>query len=166
VAVRRIIYMGMSLGGGEGATPHINVTPLIDVLLVLLIIFMVITPLKPSRFEAKVPAEPKDQEQQVNVKPNPLTLVVAINRETRGITLNNEPYGDVSDPDRLSARLREIFKERENNGVFREGTNEVEKTIFIKSPRSVRYGDVVKVIDAAKTAGASPIGLQIDDLAD
>jgi biopolymer transport protein ExbD len=62
--------------------------------------------------------------------------------------------------------LREIFKERENNGVFREGTNEVEKTIFIKSPRSVRYGDVVKVIDAAKTAGASPIGLQIDDLAD
>ncbi len=160
--------MSMSTGGkGDGgAVPEINVTPLIDVLLVLLIIFMVITPLKPSRFEAKVPAEPKEELQQANIKPNPLTLVVAINRETRAVTLNNEPYGDVSDPEKLTTRLREIFKERENNGVFREGTNEVEKTVFIKSPRSVRYGDVIKVIDAAKMVGASPIGLQIDDLAD
>jgi biopolymer transport protein ExbD len=156
--------MGMSTGGSGGATPHINVTPLIDVLLVLLIIFMVITPLKPSRFQAKVPAEPKDQPQ--NVKPNPLTLVVAINRDTRAITLNNEPYGDVSDTDRLSNKLKEVFKERENTGAFREGTNEVEKTLFIKSPKSIRYGDVVKVIDAVKTAGAEPIGLQIDDLTD
>src|SRR3954454_24882255 len=112
--------MGMSTGGSGGATPHINVTPLIDVLLVLLIIFMVITPLKPSRFEAKVPAEPKDQPQQV--KPNPLTLVVAINRDTRAITLNSEAYGDVSDTDRLTSKLREVFKERENTGAFREGT--------------------------------------------
>ena len=156
--------MGMSMGKSDGATPNINVTPLIDVLLVLLIIFMVITPMKPSKFEAKVPAEPKDQEVPVNVKPNPLTLVVAINRETSGITLNNEAYGDISDTEKLTNRLREIFKDRENNGVFRENTNEVEKTIFIKSPKSVKYGDVVKVIDAAKTAGASPIGLQIDDL--
>ena len=160
--------MGMSAGGSGdgGAVPEINVTPLIDVLLVLLIIFMVITPLKPSRFEAKVPAEPKEELNQANIKPNPLTLVIAINRETRGITLNNEPYGDVSDPEKLTSRLREIFRDRDANGVFREGTNEVEKTVFIKSPRSVRYGDVVKVIDAAKTAGASPVGLQIDDLAD
>ena len=156
--------MGMSTGG-SGATPNINVTPLIDVLLVLLIIFMCITPLKPSRFEAKVPAEPKDQ-QDVNVKPNPLTLVVAINKETKGITLNNETFGDVSDTEPLKNQLAMIFKERENNGVFREGTNEVEKTIFLKSPKSVRYGDVVRVIDAAKDAGASPIGLQIDDLTD
>lgn len=156
--------MGMSSGGSkDGAVPHINVTPLIDVLLVLLIIFMVITPVKPSRFEAKVPAEPKNQ-QDLEVKPNPLTLVVAINKETKGVTLNNEPAGDVSDASALTAKLDEIFKARENNGVFREGTNEVEKTIFIKSPTSVRYGDVVRVIDAAKLAGASPIGLQIDDL--
>lgn len=158
--------MGMSTGGGGGgAVPQINVTPLIDVLLVLLIIFMVITPLKPSRFEAKVPAEPKDQP-QTEVKPNPLTLVVAISKETKGITLNNEPFGDVSDTEKLGNKLREVFKARENEGVFREGTNEVEKTIFVKSPKSVRYGDVVKVIDAAKAAGASPIGLQIDDLTD
>jgi biopolymer transport protein ExbD len=124
---------------------------------------MVISPLKPSRFEAKVPAEPKDQ-QNVDVKPNPLTLVVAINREARTITLNNDPAGSVDDPSALTSRLSEIFKQRENNGVFREGTNQVEKTIFIKSPKSVRYGDVVKVIDAAKTAGAEPIGLQVDDL--
>jgi biopolymer transport protein ExbD len=156
--------MGMSGGTvEEGAVPRINVTPLIDVLLVLLIIFMVITPVKPSKFEAKVPAEPKDIP-QVEVKPNPLTLVVAINRETRAISLNNEPAGTVDDPTALTAKLADIFKQRETNGVFREGTNEVEKTIFIKSPKLAKYGDVVKVIDASKMAGASPIGLQIDDL--
>jgi len=156
--------MGMSTGGSGGASPNINVTPLIDVLLVLLIIFMVITPLKPSRFEAKVPAEPKPEDQQVNPKPNPLTLVVAINKSDRKITLNNEAMGDVSDASPLTTKLSQVFKEREAGGVFREGTNEVEKTLFIKSPRSVKYGDVVKVIDAAKQAGAQPIGLQIDDL--
>ena len=84
--------------------------------------------------------------------------------ETKGITLNNTAAGDVSDASALTAQLQEIFKTREANGVFRENSNEIEKTIFIKSPTSVRYGDVVKVIDAAKVAGASPIGLQIDDL--
>lgn len=157
--------MGMSTGGGsdKGAVPNINVTPLIDVLLVLLIIFMVITPMKPSRFEAKVPAEPKNQQQQ-NVKPNPLTLVIAISRETRGITLNNENAGNIDDPTALTGKLADIFKQRTDNGVFRENSNEIEKTVFIKSPTSVRYGDVVRVIDAAKLAGAQPIGLQIDDL--
>ena len=157
--------MGMSGTGNSSneATPHINVTPLIDVLLVLLIIFMVITPVKPSKFEAKVPAEPKN-EQQLDVKPNPLTLVIAINRENRGISLNNENAGSVDDPTALTAKLTDIFNQRTTNGVFRENTNEVEKTVFIKSPTLVKYGDVVKVIDAAKMAGAAPIGLQIDDL--
>ena len=157
--------MGMSAGGGDGAKPNINVTPLIDVLLVLLIIFMVITPLKPSRFEAKVPAEPKPEDQTV-AKPNPLTLVIGINKSDNSITLNNEPQGDLTDTSALFNKLSQTFKDRENNGVFREGTNEVEKTVFIKSPRSVRYGSVVKVIDAAKSAGAQPIGLQIDDLSE
>jgi len=156
--------MGMSGGGhSDEAAPHINVTPLIDVLLVLLIIFMVITPVKPSKFEAKVPAEPKDQ-QQIDVKPNPLTLVVAIDRNTRAVTLNSEPAGTVDEPENLTNRLAAIFKEREQNDVRREGTNEIEKTLFIKSPTSIKYGDVVKVIDAVKEAGAQPIGLQIDDL--
>ena len=155
--------MGMSGPSSGGAKPNINVTPLIDVLLVLLIIFMVITPLKPHRFEAKIPAEPKDQP-QVDIKPNPLTLVVAIDKNTKKVTLNNQEAGDVSDASTLTAKLDQIFKEREQNGAFREGTNEIEKTVFIKSSPSIRYGDVVKVIDAAKLAKASPIGLQVDSL--
>lgn len=157
--------MGMSAGGPKDeATPNINVTPLIDVLLVLLIIFMIITPVKPSRFEAKVPAEPKELQQNLEVKPNPLTLVISINRATRAIALNNEPTGSIDEPEQLTGKLSEIFKQREINDVRRENSNEIEKTVFIKSPTSVRYGDVVKIIDAAKMAGAEPIGLQIDDL--
>jgi biopolymer transport protein ExbD len=157
--------MGMSSGGSSGgAVPNINVTPLIDVLLVLLIIFMVITPSKPSRFEAKVPAEPKDEDKNVILKPNPNTLIVFINREGAKLRLNQDDIGDVSDTAPLTAKLEEVFKDRESRGVLREGTNEVEKTIFIKAPKSVKYGDVVKVIDAVKLAGAQPIGLQIDDL--
>lgn len=158
--------MGMSSGGSSGATPNINVTPLIDVLLVLLIIFMVITPTKPHKFEAKVPAEPKPQDQTVVPKPNPLTLVVAVNNSDKKITLNNNAAGDVSNAADLTTQLTSIFKEREANGVLREGTNEVEKTVFIKSPRTMKYGEVVRVIDAVKQAGAQPIGLQIDDLTD
>jgi len=158
--------MGMSSGGGAGdATPNINVTPLIDVLLVLLIIFMIISPLKPSRFEAKVPAEPKD-DQNVEVKPNPLTLVISIDKATKGIKLNQDGMGDASDTSQLTNKLIEIFKARTNEGVFRTGTNEIEKTVFIKAPKTVPYGDVVKIIDGAKLAGAQPIGLQIDDLSD
>jgi len=156
--------MAMSSGrSSEGATPNINVTPLIDVLLVLLIIFMVITPMKPHKFEAKVPAEPKPDDLTV-AKPNPLTLVVAINNADKKVTLNKEPAGDVSDASLLTERLSAIFKEREAQGAFREGTNEVEKTVFIKSSRSAKYGEVVRVLDAVKQANAQPIGLQIDDL--
>jgi biopolymer transport protein ExbD len=100
----------------------------------------------------------------VDVKPNPLTLVVAIDRATKKVTLNNSEAGDVSDASALTAKLQDIFKQREANGVFREGTNEVEKTVFIKSSPAVKYGEVVRVIDAAKIAGATPIGLQVDSL--
>ena len=157
--------MGMSNTAykADEAQPNINVTPMIDILLVLLIIFMAISPLKPARFEAKVPAEPKPEDQQNNPRPNPLTLVVTIDNNQK-IKLNADDMGTVSDTSNLSATLSQTFKERENGGVFREGTNEVEKTIFIKAPRASRYNDVVKVIDAVKAAGAQPIGLQIDDL--
>jgi Biopolymer transport protein len=156
--------MGMSAGGSKsGATPNINVTPLIDVLLVLLIIFMIITPVKPSKFEAKVPAEPKEQA-NITVEPNPLSLVVTINPTNRTIQLNTEPAGTIEEPEALSDRLKAEFAKRERDNVRNAQTNQTEKTLFIKSPTSVKYGDVVKVIDAVKGAGASPIGLQIDDL--
>lgn len=154
--------MSSSSSSGD-AIPNINVTPLIDVLLVLLIIFMIIAPLKPARFEAKVPAEPKKEDQTI-AKPNPLTLVVTINNATKKVTLNNEDAGNVDDASLLTTKLTQIFKDRENNSVFREGTNEVEKTVFIKAPKAINYGSVVKIIDAAKIAGAEPVGLQIDEL--
>lgn len=147
----------------EEAQPYINVTPLIDVLLVLLIIFMVISPSKPTRFEAKVPAEPKPQQENVNILPNPNALIVFVSKDGK-LRLNRDDMGSLSNPDPLIQKLREVFNYREREGIFREGTNEVEKTVFIKAPRSIRYGDVAKVIDAVKTAGAQPVGLQIDDL--
>lgn len=147
----------------EEAQPNINVTPLIDVLLVLLIIFMVISPSKPSKFEAKVPAEPKPEDRNVLLKPNPNTLIVFVDKGLK-LKLNQDEMGDVSNTEPLVNKLTETFKYRESNGIFREGTNETEKTVFIKAPRSVRYGDVAKVVDAVKMAGAQPVGLQIDDL--
>jgi biopolymer transport protein ExbD len=156
--------MGMSGGGGgDRAVPYINVTPLIDVLLVLLIIFMVVTPLKPSRFEAKVPSEP-DPNQSQDIKPNPLTLVVTIAPDFK-LKLNQDEMGSVNDTGPLSTKLTYLFQQRKEQNAFRPGTTEVEKTVFIKAPRSLQYGEVVKVIDAIKGAGASPVGLQIDDLA-
>ena len=159
--------MGMSGGGSadDGAKPFINVTPLIDVLLVLIIIFMLISPLKPSKFEAKVPAEPKD-DTSAPAKPNPLTLVVTLDK-SGAIELNKEKMGNVADTTNLTAKLTQVFKDRADSGTaLKEGTNEVEKTLFVKAPRSIKYGDVVKIIDAVKVAGAQPIGLQIDDLTD
>lgn len=141
--------------------PNINVTPLIDVLLVLLIIFMVISPLKPSSFKANIPSEPKPD---TTVNPNPDTLIVSINPDL-SLKLNLEKnLGKVGEPDNLIAKLSETFKERAENGVMRAGTNEIEKTVFIKAPRTLAYGEVAKVVDAVKLAGASPIGLQIDNL--
>jgi len=157
--------MGMSGGGGgDTAVPYINVTPLIDVLLVLLIIFMVVTPLKPSRFEAKIPSEPDPNQDLSQIKPNPLTLVVTIAPDLK-LKLNQDEVGSVNDTGSLSTRLQALFQQRKEQNAFRVGTTEVEKTVFIKAPRSMQYGNVVKVIDAIKGAGANPVGLQVDDLA-
>jgi biopolymer transport protein TolR len=157
--------MGMSAGGGsDDAVPYINITPLIDVLLVLLIIFMVVTPLKPSRFEAKVPSEPDPQQDLSQIKPNPLTLVVTVANDLK-LKLNQDDMGSVNDTAPLSQRLTALFQQRKEQNAFRPGTTEVERTVFVKAPRSLRYGEVVKVIDAIKGSGANPVGLQIDDLA-
>lgn len=143
--------------------PQINVTPLIDVLLVLLIIFMVITPMKPSAFEARVPSEPDDG----RVEPDPLTLIVGINADSTLRLNKNDLAATVADPQKLIADLRSVFDRRTENMVFAEpdGTPpHIQRTVFIKAPRGIDYGSVAKVVDAVKLAGASPISLQIDDL--
>ena len=152
------------------AKPNINVTPLIDVLLVLLIIFMVVSPLKPARFLAKVPAEP-DRELPLN--PNDKTLVVTINLD-RSLKLNSlTDMGSVNDTAKLSFTLVDLFEKRVQNHVYRDEARDrvdlpdsvrIERTVFIKAPRSLPYADVVRVLDGIKGAGANPVGLQIDDL--
>jgi len=163
--------MGMS-GGGNRAVPYINVTPLIDVLLVLLIIFMVVTPLKPSRFKADIPTQRDPTENIQNLKPNPLTLVVSISTDLQ-IKLNQDAMGSVNDPSALAAKLQQVFQQRKEQRAYKVGMESrsdvpedqrIEKTVFVKAPRALHYGDVVKVIDAIKGAGASPVGLQVDDL--
>ena len=163
--------MGMS-GGGNRDVPYINVTPLIDVLLVLLIIFMVVTPLKPSRFKADIPTQRDPTENIQNLKPNPLTLVVSISTDLQ-IKLNQDVMGSVNDPSALAAKLQQVFQQRKEQRAYKVGMESrsdvpedqrIEKTVFVKAPRALKYGDVVKVIDAIKGAGASPVGLQVDDL--
>ncbi len=150
--------------------PAINVTPLIDVLLVLLIIFMVAAPLKPHRFLAKLPAEP---DHNLRIDPDPLTLVVTIEPD-RTLKLNHTPdMGTVDNLSPLTSRLVKLFEERTRNRAYRAGMatrldvpedQRIEKTVFIKAPRGISYGEVTRVLDGLKATGADPIGLQLDDL--
>ena len=163
---------GNSKKGSTTAEPYINVTPLIDVLLVLLIIFMVVTPLKPSRFKADIPTQRDPNEDLSKLKPNPLTLVVSIAPDL-SIKLNQDNMGSVNDTAPLAQRLAQVFQQRKEQRAYKVGMEtastvsedeRIEKTVFVKAPRALKYGDVVKVIDAIKGAGANPVGLQVDDL--
>lgn len=141
--------MAMS-GASKEVAPEINVTPMIDILLVLLIIFMVISPQKPHQFEAKVPEKPPEKMPE-NQAPDPLSLLVTVPRVGEAYKLNTEELNGVQAlEDRLLSAL--------------DGRPADRKAVFIKAPRSKPYGEVVKVIDAVKAAGGSPIGLQIEGL--
>ena len=127
--------------------PIINVTPLIDVLLVLLIIFMIICPVRPNKFDAKIPekrnpAEPEEE--------NKFALVVTINHGG-GYALNTQPANTLGE---LQSQLHRALN----------GRPEDLKAVFLKAPRALDYGEVVKVIDVMKIAGCMPIGLQIENL--
>lgn len=133
--------MGMAVGGpGGGPKADINMTPMIDVLLVLIIIFMVITPLTPKGLEALVPQPPPP-----NQKPNlsdQRTVVIVVDKDHK-YSINNEP----SSEDKLGDRLTEIFKTR------------AERVVFVKGDPSLDFMWVAKAIDIAHGAGIDKVGL-------
>ena len=128
--------------------PYINVTPMIDVLLVLLIIFMIIAPTRPARFEAQVPQKPDDHD---IVQP-PSALLMVVVKSGAGLQQSVELNSTPMQLPELSSVLKDLLDQRPD------------KTVYIKAPKSKNYGDIVAVIDSIKSAGASPVGLQIDYL--
>jgi biopolymer transport protein ExbD len=132
-------------GGGKGVLVDMNVTPLIDVLLVLLIIFMVATQKPPDGLDALVPQpDPNARPSQDVIN---RTVVVAIDA-THQIRINQEP----TDLRLLGSRLEDIFKSRN------------ERIIFVKGDSSLPFADVAEIIDVAKGAGIDKIGLITKEL--
>jgi biopolymer transport protein ExbD len=129
------------------AAPFINVTPLIDVLLVLLIIFMIISPARPYKFDSRIPDKQKpDGSDEINNT----ALVVTINHGG-GYALNMQPAKTL---DELQSQLSRAL----------DGRPADLKAVFLKAPRTLNYGEVAKVIDIMKLTGCAPIGLQIENL--
>lgn len=137
--------MGMSSkGSAMGPKSEINITPYIDILLVLLIIFMVIQPTTQYDLRARVPEEaPEDIPQDVIIKSDAIVVVIASNG---AIQINNEPVT----LDRLGARLFEIYSARAN------------KNMFVQASEDLPFGDVIGVIDIAKGSGVGDVGLMIE----
>ncbi|HEX8847619.1 MAG TPA: biopolymer transporter ExbD [Pyrinomonadaceae bacterium] len=160
--------MGMSSGGSGRAVPYINVTPLIDVLLVLLIIFMVVTPLKPKRFMTQIP-EPPPPGAPPDAAPVLDTMKVKIygDRPTRpedqakrnmvefihakGDALGGDLVGTFNEDGQYTGgqALATMVKNEFNNPQRAED----KRTVYIQAPKSFPYGKIVQVIDTIKAGG-------------
>jgi len=135
----------------------------------MMIIFMVVSPLRSSRFMTKTASKPDNQPLDANID----TLVVTI-RADRTLMLNRTlDMGTVYDTTKLATALYDVFQQRFQNHEYRDDLRDrvdlpdsvrVERTVFIKAPQMMPYAEVVRVLDAIKGAGATPVGLQIDNL--
>lgn len=106
---------------------------------------------------------PVPNRKNLTVKTNPLTLIARLDKNAN-LSLNNQEEGSLANTSKLINTLRQVFKAREDKGTVRKGTNIIETTVFIKASRSRKFGDVVKLVDAVKEAGAERVGLQLDNL--
>lgn len=133
--------MGMAVGGSKGAMSDPNIVPLIDVLLVLIIIFMVITPTTPKGLEALVPqpAPPNQHEDPALLAKTIVVQVTATNK----VMINQ----DETTWDALGPRLEDIFKQR------------AEKVAFVKGDDNVEFAEVARAIDVMRGSGIEKVGL-------
>jgi biopolymer transport protein ExbD len=136
--------MSISTGGGStNLTNDINVTPMIDVLLVLLIIFMLVVPMARKAIDLQLP-DPQPSTQPANPNVNQIVLEVLPNN---AYSINKEAVNR----DRLGARLKEIY------------TNRPDKIIFVKGDPTVKYQDVIYAMDVARGSGVKVIGVPPKD---
>ena len=96
--------------------------------------------------------------------PNFCGLFIITLEKDKSIKINSEKHGSSDNIEPLKEKLREIFASREKNGVLEANSQKVLKAVMLKAPLSAKYGEVTKIVDALKEAGADPIVLQIDCL--